>query len=131
MASPLRTRLSLQPLRATLPFIAYPGAIAAHWSRGKCTFKSPEDDSAPTVAIDTSGLASHIRTGDGACGEEHTHASGSNENPVQRQLCSQIRFGGPISVAEFMNTALTHPQKGYYMQRDVFGSKGDFTTSPE
>lgn len=27
--------------------------------------------------------------------------------------------------------ALTHPEYGYYMQRDVFGRGGDFTTSPE
>ncbi|KAI8922037.1 S-adenosyl-L-methionine-dependent methyltransferase, partial [Powellomyces hirtus] len=38
---------------------------------------------------------------------------------------------GPLSVAQFMRSALTHPLGGYYMKRDVFGAAGDFITSPE
>ncbi|KAG2485427.1 hypothetical protein HYH03_015808 [Edaphochlamys debaryana] len=39
--------------------------------------------------------------------------------------------GGPISLAEYMQDCLTSPQGGFYMSRDVFGSAGDFVTSPE
>ncbi|KAI8585330.1 S-adenosyl-L-methionine-dependent methyltransferase [Geranomyces variabilis] len=46
-------------------------------------------------------------------------------------MLEQIRFGGPMSVAQYMRSALTHPLGGYYMKRDVFGAAGDFTTSPE
>jgi NADH dehydrogenase [ubiquinone] 1 alpha subcomplex assembly factor 7 len=43
-----------------------------------------------------------------------------------------IRFrGGPLPVADFMSEVLTHPTLGYYMTRDVFGTRGDFVTSPE
>jgi SAM-dependent MidA family methyltransferase len=30
-----------------------------------------------------------------------------------------------------LQEVLTNPSSGYYMKRDVFGSSGDFTTSPE
>ena len=30
-----------------------------------------------------------------------------------------------------MQLALAHPDLGYYMNRDPFGAKGDFTTAPE
>ena len=42
-----------------------------------------------------------------------------------------IRDSGPMTVASFMAMALTHPQHGYYMKQDPFGTGGDFTTAPE
>ena len=30
-----------------------------------------------------------------------------------------------------MSLCLTHPEHGYYMQRDPLGARGDFTTAPE
>lgn len=54
------------------------------------------------------------------------------DSPLVSHLRSLITFrGGPLSVAEFMHEALTHPEHGYYMSRDVFGTAGDFVTSPE
>ncbi|OAN50655.1 methyltransferase [Paramagnetospirillum marisnigri] len=46
-------------------------------------------------------------------------------------LAGRIRERGPIPVSEFMAEALGHPEFGYYMHRDPFGSGGDFTTAPE
>ncbi|KAI3874157.1 hypothetical protein MKW92_041268 [Papaver armeniacum] len=36
-----------------------------------------------------------------------------------------------MSVAEYMEEVLTNPKAGFYINRDVFGSGGDFITSPE
>jgi SAM-dependent MidA family methyltransferase len=38
---------------------------------------------------------------------------------------------GPISVERYIELALSHPEHGYYMNRDPFGASGDFTTAPE
>lgn len=46
-------------------------------------------------------------------------------------LASKIKTSGPVTVAEFMKSVLTNPISGYYMKRDVFGTEGDFITSPE
>ncbi|MGE5475168.1 MAG: class I SAM-dependent methyltransferase [Bacteroidales bacterium] len=46
-------------------------------------------------------------------------------------LAERIRAGGPLSVADYMAEALGHPEHGYYMTREPFGTAGDFTTAPE
>ena len=50
---------------------------------------------------------------------------------LSKILHGQIQQVGSISVAEFMSTALSHPEHGYYNTRDPFGRSGDFITAPE
>ncbi len=44
---------------------------------------------------------------------------------------SHIRQHGPMSIDAYMEQCLCHPVHGYYMKKDPFGTKGDFTTAPE
>lgn len=46
-------------------------------------------------------------------------------------LRARCESAGPMTVAEFMAEALSHPNFGYYATRDPFGLAGDFTTAPE
>ncbi|XP_014211634.1 protein arginine methyltransferase NDUFAF7, mitochondrial [Copidosoma floridanum] len=66
--------------------------------------------------------------------EQHASAQ-FDPSKIKSHLCNDLRLkikmSGPISVAEYMKQVLTHPTKGYYISKDVFGSDGDFTTSPE
>ncbi|NVK20039.1 MAG: SAM-dependent methyltransferase [Methylocystaceae bacterium] len=48
-----------------------------------------------------------------------------------KSLRREIEATGPVSVADYMTQCLCHPKYGYYMTRDPFGVKGDFTTAPE
>jgi NADH dehydrogenase [ubiquinone] 1 alpha subcomplex assembly factor 7 len=51
--------------------------------------------------------------------------------PVEQEVRRLIEVAGPMPVSEYMALCLSHPQHGYYMTRDPFGSGGDFTTAPE
>ncbi len=51
--------------------------------------------------------------------------------PLEQELKKLISANGPISMAQYMGECLGHPKHGYYMHKDPFGSKGDFTTAPE
>ena len=50
---------------------------------------------------------------------------------LEEILIERIINNGPLSIAEYMEQALTHPEHGYYMRRDPFGVNGDFITAPE
>ena len=52
-------------------------------------------------------------------------------SPLEREIRRLIGIAGPMPIAEYMRHCLTHPQHGYYINRDPFGSGGDFVTSPE
>ncbi|KAH8703673.1 putative S-adenosyl-L-methionine-dependent methyltransferase-domain-containing protein [Talaromyces proteolyticus] len=57
--------------------------------------------------------------------------------PLAKTLADAIRTTGPISIAAYMRQVLTNPDAGYYTTpssqsgTEVFGTKGDFITSPE
>jgi len=50
---------------------------------------------------------------------------------LEEILIERIRETGPISIADYMEQALAHPEHGYYMRQDPFGVSGDFITAPE
>ncbi|TVR97012.1 MAG: class I SAM-dependent methyltransferase [Rhodospirillales bacterium] len=58
-------------------------------------------------------------------------AAPASPSPLAALLRDRIARDGPVSVAEFMAVALTHPQYGYYVRRRPLGRGGDFTTAPE
>lgn len=52
-------------------------------------------------------------------------------SPLEREIRRLIVAAGPMPVADYMRLCLTHPEYGYYMNRDPFGRGGDFVTAPE
>lgn len=52
-------------------------------------------------------------------------------HPLAARLAARISRFGPMTIADFMAEALTHPRHGYYMRGDPFGRGGDFVTAPE
>ncbi|WP_298260741.1 SAM-dependent methyltransferase [uncultured Litoreibacter sp.] len=46
-------------------------------------------------------------------------------------LTRQIATDGPMTLADYMQACLLHPDHGYYATRDPFGASGDFVTAPE
>src|ERR1700689_2906441 len=50
---------------------------------------------------------------------------------LEGEIRRRIAVAGPLPVADYMRLCLTHPKHGYYINRDPFGSNGDFITAPE
>jgi NADH dehydrogenase [ubiquinone] 1 alpha subcomplex assembly factor 7 len=54
-----------------------------------------------------------------------------DNSPLENEIRRLIGIAGPMPVATYMRLCLTHPQYGYYINRDPFGTGGDFVTAPE
>jgi SAM-dependent MidA family methyltransferase len=52
-------------------------------------------------------------------------------SPLEDEIRRLIAAAGPMPVAEYMRLCLTHPEHGYYINRDPLGAGGDFITAPE
>ncbi|KAG8930646.1 hypothetical protein FRC01_002450 [Tulasnella sp. 417] len=67
--------------------------------------------------------------------KDHYYANfiGAAEPPkkLAKIIEDTIRSTGPIPVSKYIQLCLSHPTEGYYMKGDIFGTKGDFITSPE
>lgn len=50
---------------------------------------------------------------------------------LEQRLKTLIAQRGPITIADYMSDALSHPHEGYYMTAASIGAGGDFTTAPE
>ncbi|KAI9379323.1 hypothetical protein POPTR_017G077000v4 [Populus trichocarpa] len=99
---------------------------------------SPESQSPTTTFVDDkvtdqypSSTSISIDRSDLYNPPDHSHEP-TSESELVKHLKGIIKFrGGPISVAEYMEEVLTNPKFGFYISRDVFGTEGDFITSPE
>jgi len=49
---------------------------------------------------------------------------------LRDRLVTQIRVGGPMTVAQYMTACLHDPDHGYYATRPALGARGDFITAP-
>ncbi|MEL6371266.1 MAG: class I SAM-dependent methyltransferase [Pseudomonadota bacterium] len=52
-------------------------------------------------------------------------------SPLRERLAAMIAANGPISISDYMEDALFHPQFGYYTTGQPIGAAGDFITAPE
>ena len=51
--------------------------------------------------------------------------------PLTKILREKIEKHGPLTVHDYMEMALSHPEYGYYTRQNPFGKSGDFVTAPE
>jgi NADH dehydrogenase [ubiquinone] 1 alpha subcomplex assembly factor 7 len=51
--------------------------------------------------------------------------------PLDDILKAQIEDNGPITIADYMSAALSHPEHGYYKKHSAIGADEDFITAPE
>eukprot|EP01114_Cavostelium_apophysatum_P007254 TRINITY_DN1920_c0_g1_i1.p1 TRINITY_DN1920_c0_g1~~TRINITY_DN1920_c0_g1_i1.p1 ORF type:complete len:453 (-),score=96.65 TRINITY_DN1920_c0_g1_i1:42-1400(-) len=116
------TRASINTIR---PIKSVPKNVIFQTLRGFVSESGSKTKEAQTLSIDVSKLLKTTGT------EVSVGKSKPAPTPLEKEMIETIQTRGPLSTAQFMRLILTHPQHGYYMNKDVFGAQGDFTTSPE
>lgn len=53
------------------------------------------------------------------------------QTPLEGEIRRLIGIAGPMPIYDYMRLCLTHPEFGYYVNRDPLGAGGDFITAPE
>ena len=105
-----------------------PGADGSRGENSDDGGSMAKSDTESVISIDRSSL---ILPGRQEMGKNEK-VSKEPITELVKHLRSLIEFrGGPLTVAEYMTEVLTHPTEGYYTTQKVFGSSGDFITSPE
>lgn len=96
------------------------------------------DEDGVSISVDRSGLIlPGVSKGSSSSSNSSSNTLTKNVSgdvpELVKHISSLIQFrGGPLTVAEYMHEVLTHPTEGYYTTKShVFGSKGDFITSPD
>ncbi|KAL4437198.1 hypothetical protein ABPG75_004337 [Micractinium tetrahymenae] len=118
------------------PAAAGTTSAAADAATSPADERQRQEGQAHVISIDRSALFNpQPHSHDPALLAVQAAAAGVDKEPeteLLRHLKALIQFrGGPLTLAEFMSEVLTNLQHGYYTQRDVFGTAGDFITSPE
>src|SRR6185503_16464624 len=68
---------------------------------------------------------------DPTAGSAAAGASALGRLTLRDRLLARIRGRGPITFAQFMESALFDPEDGYYTSRVALGFEGDYLTAPD
>lgn len=83
----------------------------------------------------TSSFKSWLRLNSSETVTQNVDLKKNPSDVLKRFIVDKIRATGPITVAEYMKTAVSAPLVGYYGgfsdTQKVFGQEGDFITAPE
>ncbi|KAK3898191.1 putative S-adenosyl-L-methionine-dependent methyltransferase-domain-containing protein [Staphylotrichum tortipilum] len=126
-------------VQSTAPIFVERAAVAI--SRGNAAAASTHLGPSPahhrTFSAPSSSAQLRKEPQDGQVADEPSPAEGSRwSTPLASQLGAAIEATGPVPLASYMRMCLTADIGGYYTgalgtDRDQFGLKGDFVTSPE
>ena len=84
----------------------------------------PDDGSDPVPADDGAWAVADLVG-------QNPSGPGARAMTLKRVLLERIAHSGPMTVADYMQDCLLHPEHGYYAKHEPFGTKGDFITAPE